>query len=35
MNKEELKTFVNRLFAKKGLAPIKNFAKEFSDGIAF
>ena len=35
MNKEELKGFVNKLLAKKGLPPVKNFAKEFADGIAF
>ena len=35
MNKEELKGFVNKLFIKKGLPPIKNFGREFADGIAF
>lgn len=35
MNKSELKDFVNKLLTKKGLPPVKNFAKEFADGIVF
>lgn len=32
MDKEDLKKLVNGIFKKKGLPPVKNFAKEFSDG---
>ena len=32
MNKDELKSFVNKMFAKKGHPPITNFALDFSDG---
>ena len=32
MDKEELKVFVNKIFKKGGYPPVKQFAKEFSDG---
>jgi len=35
MDQAELKKFVNKIFAKKGYPPVKNFAAEFSDGILF
>lgn len=35
MDKDELKRFVNKVFAKKGYPPIKKFASEFADGIKF
>jgi hypothetical protein len=28
----DIKKFVNGIFAKKGLPPVKNFPSEFSDG---
>jgi hypothetical protein len=28
----DIKKFVNEIFTKKGLPPVKNFADEFSDG---
>eukprot|EP00347_Sterkiella_histriomuscorum_P011974 403370383 len=31
----DIKKFVNEIFAKKGIPAVKNFAKEFSDGILF
>ena len=30
-----IKKFINEIFATKGLPQVKNFAKEFSDGIRF
>jgi len=35
MDKDELRKFVNKIFAKKGFAPVKKFASEFADGIMF
>lgn len=35
MDKDELRKFVNKIFAKKGYPPVKKFATEFSDGILF
>ena len=35
MDKEELRKFVNKIFAKKGYPPVKKFASEFADGILF
>jgi hypothetical protein len=35
MDKKELKKFVNKILEKKGHAPIKEFAREFSDGIMY
>ena len=35
MDKEELRKFVNRIFAKKGYPPVRKFAPEFADGILF
>lgn len=35
MDKEELRKFVNKIFAQRGQAPVKKFAKEFSDGVLF
>ena len=35
MDKDELRKFVNKIFAKKGHPPVKKFAAEFSDGILF
>lgn len=35
MDKDELRKFVNKIFAKKGLPPVKKFASEFADGILF
>ena len=35
MDKEELRKFVNQIFKKKGFPPVRNFAKEFADGILF
>lgn len=32
MDKKELKQFVNQILAKKGIPPVKEFAKEFADG---
>ena len=32
MDKEQLRKFVNKIFMKSGYPPVKNFAKEFSDG---
>ena len=32
MDKEQLRKFVNKIFMKSGKPPVKNFAKEFSDG---
>ena len=32
MDKEQLRKFVNKIFIKSGYPPVKNFAKEFSDG---
>lgn len=34
-NNEELLRFVNKIFAKRGVPPVKNFAKDFADGILF
>jgi len=31
----DIKKFVNDIFAKKGIPPVKNFAKEFADGSKF
>lgn len=28
----DVKKFVNEIFARKGIPPVKNFAKEFADG---
>ncbi len=28
----DIKKFVNDILAKKGIPPVKNFAKEFADG---
>lgn len=28
----DIKKFVNEIFAKKGIPPVKNFAAEFADG---
>ena len=35
MDKEELRKFVNKIFAKKGYPPVRKFAPEFADGILF
>ena len=35
MEKEDLKKFVNGIFAKRGHPPVKKFASEFSDGSKF
>lgn len=35
MNREELRVFVNKILAKKNIAPVKKFAEEFSDGIMY
>ena len=35
MDKETLRKFVNKIFAKKGQPPVKKFATEFADGILF
>ena len=35
MDKQELRKFVNKIFAKKGYAPVKKFGAEFADGILF
>ena len=35
MDKSELKSFVNKILAKRGFPPVKNFASEFADGIVF
>ena len=35
MDKEELRKFVNKIFARKGYPPVKKFASEFSDGLEF
>jgi hypothetical protein len=35
MDKSELKSFVNKILAKKGFPPVQNFASEFADGIIF
>ena len=32
MDKKELKQFVNKILEKKGIPPVKEFAKEFADG---
>lgn len=32
MDKEDLRKFVNKIFAKKGHPPVKKFASEFADG---
>ena len=31
--KDELKKFVNKCFAKKGYPPVSKFGQEFADGI--
>ena len=28
----DIKKFINEIFARKGLSPVKNFAEEFADG---
>ena len=35
MNDKEIKKFVNKIFEQKGIPKVKNFSKEFSDGILF
>ena len=35
MDKEELRKFVNKIFARKGHPPVKKFGPEFADGILF
>jgi len=35
MNDKEIKRFVNKIFEQKGVPKVKNFAREFSDGILF
>ena len=35
MESKDLKKLVNDIFAKRGKPPVKNFAKEFADGIRF
>ena len=35
MEKEELKKFVNKMFAKKGQPPVTKFATEFADGSKY
>ena len=35
MDKSEVKSFVNRIFAKKGYPPVQNFGRDFADGILF
>lgn len=35
MNKEELKSFVNKILQKKGHPTVNQFAKEFADGILY
>ena len=35
MDKKELKKFVNKILAKKGHAPVREFAKEFADGSKY
>jgi len=35
MEKEDLRKFVNQIFKKRGYPPVKNFAKEFSDGSKY
>jgi len=32
MESLDIKKFVNSIFVKKGLPPVKNFAAEFADG---
>ena len=32
MDKKDLKKFVNKILAKKGIDPIMTFSKEFADG---
>ena len=31
----DIKKFVNEIFARKGLPPVKNFAAEFADGSKY
>lgn len=31
----DVKKFVNEIFQKKGLPPVKNFAAEFADGSKY
>ena len=35
MDEEDLRKFVNKIFAKRGQPPVKKFAPEFADGILF
>ena len=35
MDKEDLRKFVNKIFARKGHPPVKKFGPEFADGILF
>lgn len=35
MDKDELRKFVNKIFAKKGYPPVKHFGKEFADGSKY
>ena len=35
MDKQELKEFVNKIFKKAGMPPVKNFAKDFADGTLY
>lgn len=35
MDKEDLRKFVNQIFRKKAFPPVKNFSREFADGILF
>ena len=35
MDNVELKDFVNKILKQKKLKPVRNFAKEFADGILF
>lgn len=32
MESQDLLKFVNQIFAKKGIPPVKNLAQDFSDG---
>jgi len=35
MDKEEISKFVNKIFTKNGYQTVKNFPREFCDGILF
>ena len=35
MDEDQLRKFVNKIFAKRGFPAVKKFAPEFADGILF